>query len=450
VFRGSFTLDAAEAVADTDLDQVAALLDHSLLKPLAEDRFFLLETLREYARERLDEAAETGEYLRRHTHYYLDLLEKAHAKRLRDSAHESELLSWYAGEEDNLRAMLDHLAEAAPAEAARVTGLLHYYWICRGAYGEERGRLRGLLAKSDLPDRSRAELLASLAEIEERLGHHSAAENAAREALQLAEPGAEARWVALANLAWSALGHNELDEAVGLGRRCAEEAAASPTLSETSRIWALGNYASILSEAGRFDEARTVYRRFIEQARNDGQLLLASIGEVDLAGVDLYEHNYEAARTGFASLREQFRHGGNYTFNIAVLRGVGLAALGTGQLQEARNAFSEMLDLALEANESLSPDLAAAASGIALAAEHANLNRAAHLRGALVHLTKNAHLSEAYSRKPSELESLFEQRVAESFGHEAWEQERAAGLTLTVDEVIQLARSLAATTPQTA
>src|SRR5215218_10427613 len=60
VFRGSFTLDDAEAITGADLDQFAALLDHSLLKALGDERFFLLETLREYAGERLDEAGETA------------------------------------------------------------------------------------------------------------------------------------------------------------------------------------------------------------------------------------------------------------------------------------------------------------------------------------------------------------------------------------------------------
>ena len=62
VFRGSFTLDAAEAVTGADLDQVAGLLDQNLLKPFRDDRFFLLETIREYARERLDREGETDEY----------------------------------------------------------------------------------------------------------------------------------------------------------------------------------------------------------------------------------------------------------------------------------------------------------------------------------------------------------------------------------------------------
>jgi hypothetical protein len=46
VFRGSFTLDAAEAIAGAELDQLAALLDQSLLKPLGDDRFYLVEQVR--------------------------------------------------------------------------------------------------------------------------------------------------------------------------------------------------------------------------------------------------------------------------------------------------------------------------------------------------------------------------------------------------------------------
>ena len=82
VFRGSFTLDAAEAITGADLDQLAALLDHSLLKALGDERFFLLETLREYARERLDEAGETAEYALRHARWYLDRLQANYPDRL--------------------------------------------------------------------------------------------------------------------------------------------------------------------------------------------------------------------------------------------------------------------------------------------------------------------------------------------------------------------------------
>ena len=55
VFAGSFPLAAAEEVCEVDLDALAALVDSSLLKPIGDDRFLMLETIREYAREQLDE-----------------------------------------------------------------------------------------------------------------------------------------------------------------------------------------------------------------------------------------------------------------------------------------------------------------------------------------------------------------------------------------------------------
>ena len=140
VFRGSFTLDAAEAVAGADLDQVAGLLDQSLLKPLGEERIFLLETIREYARERLDQAAETREYSLRQARYYLARLE--HDEPELWGARRSELIEWSKAEEDNLRAMLDRLASEEVAEAAHAAALLHRYWLAHGAYAEGRERMR--------------------------------------------------------------------------------------------------------------------------------------------------------------------------------------------------------------------------------------------------------------------------------------------------------------------
>ncbi len=99
------------------LDQLATLVDQSLLKPLADDRFFLLETLRAYARDRLDEAGESGDYALRHAQHYLALLEETEP--LIVGARRGELLAWFTAEEDNLRAVLDRLGDAAPLESAR-------------------------------------------------------------------------------------------------------------------------------------------------------------------------------------------------------------------------------------------------------------------------------------------------------------------------------------------
>ena len=65
VFAGGFTLEAAEAVCDADLDTLASLVDKSLVRH-DEDRFRMLETIREFALERLEESGEREQIRRRH------------------------------------------------------------------------------------------------------------------------------------------------------------------------------------------------------------------------------------------------------------------------------------------------------------------------------------------------------------------------------------------------
>ncbi len=67
VFAGSFPLAASEEVCDADLDGLATLVDLGLLKPIGDDRFLLLETIREFAREQLEEA---DEWRRRHAEFF--------------------------------------------------------------------------------------------------------------------------------------------------------------------------------------------------------------------------------------------------------------------------------------------------------------------------------------------------------------------------------------------
>src|SRR5207249_214657 len=76
VFRGGWTLEAAEQVAGADLDVLAALIDKSLVRR-AEQRFSMLETIREYAAERLADSGDPDEMPRRHTEYFVSLVEEA-------------------------------------------------------------------------------------------------------------------------------------------------------------------------------------------------------------------------------------------------------------------------------------------------------------------------------------------------------------------------------------
>jgi tetratricopeptide (TPR) repeat protein len=438
VFRGSFTLDAAEAITGAELDQLAALLDHSLLKALGDERFFLLETLREYARERLDEAGETADYALRHGRWYLDRLQAIYPDRL--GGRKTELLAWYDAEEDNLRAMLDRLSDAAPIEAARAGYMLHYFWRARGAVAEEHERLRGLLAHDGLPPQSRAALLVRLADVDMHLGRVEAAGATAREALALAEPSTESRCIALAELAFYAIHCGDAEEAVRLGRQAAEEAES---LEDASRIQTIGNLGAVLAGVDRIAEARSQLERFVREARRSGLATFETLGLADLGELSLLEHDYDSARAAYSDALTQLRSRADKYYELETLRGLGLASLGLGHRDEARAAFAEMLELALAATRTHSAYVAGALSGIALAVDTAAADHAARLRGAVTELSSDADVvTNAYSRAEHELERHFEHELERLLGEEAWEREKTAGSTMTLEEAIMLARQL--------
>jgi predicted ATPase/class 3 adenylate cyclase len=436
VFRGSFTLDAAEAITGADLDQLAALLNHSLLKALGDERFFLLETLREYARERLDEAGETAEYALRHALWYLDRLQADYSVGPR----KPDILAWYEAEQDNLRAMLDRLSDAAPIEAARAASLLHFFWMAQRAFAEEHERLRELLARDGLPQQSRAALLVRLSDVEMHVGQVEAAAATAREALALAEPGTEPHWLAVAELAFHAVHRGDTEEAVRLGRQALEEAER---LDDAPRVWAIGHLATILMGVNRTEEARAVYERFVHEARRSGLVGWEIIGLAELGWLDLLEHDYESSRAAYAAALTQLRSRGDKYSELAALKGLGLASLGLGQRGEARAAFAEMLELALAAMRTHSAYVAGALSGVALAADPAAADRAARLRGAVAQLNSDADVvMNAYSRAGDELERHFERELVVVLGEEAWEREKTAGSMMTLEQAIALAHSL--------
>ena len=107
VFRGGCTLESAEAVCSADLDVLASLLDKSLVRRrtgrLNEERFWQLETIREFALERLEESGEADEIRRSHALHMLEVARSAH---LSEDDHPADVSAGLA-ERDNFRAALD-------------------------------------------------------------------------------------------------------------------------------------------------------------------------------------------------------------------------------------------------------------------------------------------------------------------------------------------------------
>lgn len=159
VFAGGCTLDAAEALcnapADPEMDileRMASLVDKSLLRQgegvEGEPRFWMLETIREYARERLVESGEAAAIQRRHADLFLALAEKVEPQ-LRSGEREIGLRQLEA-EHDNLRAALAWSQTADEGEIClRMAGSLSWFWYLGGHWSEGRGWLESALALTE-------------------------------------------------------------------------------------------------------------------------------------------------------------------------------------------------------------------------------------------------------------------------------------------------------------
>jgi predicted ATPase len=151
VFRGGCRLETAEAVAGADVDTLQSLVDKSLLRRTG-DRYWMLETIREFAEERADDDARG-----RHAGYFLELAEDAEPHLRANEANWIELL--YA-ERDNLRAALDWLEQTAQTESVmRLVAVVARLWYLKGLWQEGRRRVEAALAADETPTPARAKVL---------------------------------------------------------------------------------------------------------------------------------------------------------------------------------------------------------------------------------------------------------------------------------------------------
>jgi predicted ATPase len=161
VFRGGCTLESAETVAEADLNVLQSLTEKSLLRHTGE-RFWMLETIREYASERLDRSVEAAELRRRHAEHYLALVEEAYPLLPRSP----KWLDRLDEDHDNLRAALDQFQDDGETQLAmRMGGMLARFWFLRGHLSEAHRRLESVLAADSSPTTDRALALNGAANI---------------------------------------------------------------------------------------------------------------------------------------------------------------------------------------------------------------------------------------------------------------------------------------------
>jgi predicted ATPase len=156
VFAGGCTLEAAEQVARADLDTLEALVHKSLVRHSGE-RFWMLETIREYAIERLETDPDAAALRRRHAEWFLAFAEAAEPR-----LEAADQNVWF----DRLEADYANIREAIRPDdvAARFIAALRFFWVKRGYIAEGRRVCEELLpaVAHDDPARPMALATASL------------------------------------------------------------------------------------------------------------------------------------------------------------------------------------------------------------------------------------------------------------------------------------------------
>jgi predicted ATPase/class 3 adenylate cyclase len=264
VFAGGCTLAAAEEVADADVDLLQSLVEKSLLRHTG-DRFWMLETIREYAWQRLETGPEAATVRRRHAAWVLDWGSHFDVRR----PDQATLLQHLSVELPNVRSALDELSQGdRDCERLQLVTSLAQAMYHLGAARESRDRLVAALeAGQACPAGARARALAHASIQSTLTGEAELGARYAAEAEQLArdvdEPELRADVLYAASVAELGLGNLAQGE-----RLTAEALAAAEALGNPYRIAeARNNRSYVALLAGELPRAREVAEAGLRDAR---------------------------------------------------------------------------------------------------------------------------------------------------------------------------------------
>ena len=367
VFAGGRSLEAIEAVCDAEgdlevdpLDGIESLLEKSLLRQEeaagGESRFVMLETIHEYAREKLGESGEAEEVRRRHAEYFLALAEEAEPEL--KGPRQLEWLGRLEEEHDNLRVALGwYFGAGEMEEELRIAGALVRFWYVRGRLSEGRRWLEEGLAKADgdgVAPPARAKALVGLGQVDAQEGDYEKAARLYERGLAMyrelgdLEGIANSLWL-LGTMVGSRQGDHEramslLEESLGLYRKLGDEHGIASLLNS------LGMVATV---QGDFARAVTMYEDALTLSRESGDAsgVARFLGNLSYAVLLLGDHGRAMvlAEEALATSREER----NTLYTFVALINLGLAAREQGDYERAVSALSEGLALGWEIGDKL-------------------------------------------------------------------------------------------------
>ena len=336
VFRGGCTLETAEAVCEADLDTLASLLDKSLIRRriglLGEERYWMLETIREFAAEQLEASGEPDEVRRRHAERMLAIAQEAHL-----SEDDDEPFEWRVAlaEREDLRAALDWAAEMDVLLGLELASTLEAFW---GPHVPAEGvrRIGDLLARGvDIPPRLRARALRNLAGAAHQERAYDVADPAYKESLRIFTELGDARGAAgiRTRLAYRAMAEGEHERARALHEESQRDASGRFPLIETQNATLIAHLA--VAE-DRFEEAEAA----LDRSRQLGAALAWGWHDAIWHTLRLWialrrGQLDEAEREGRAALSISFQAEYAVPTAIGTVAGLAQVALARGELDRA-------------------------------------------------------------------------------------------------------------------
>jgi predicted ATPase/serine/threonine protein kinase len=356
VFVGGCNLEGAEAVCDTKgdldlglLDGMASIVDKSLAQQVeqaGESRFLMLETIREYALEKLEASGEKALTKRSHAAYCLVLAEEEALEQC--SGEGTEWLERFALEHDNFRAALDWLTETGDADwGLRLGNALFRFWEIREYLAEGRERLGRLLklAGAAAPTKARTRALFAAGVLAGGQGDYASSQTLLSESRDIARQLGDKTGIAVSLNALAVVARDKPDlpaafalfeESLLLWRELGDQKAVARSLS---------NLANIAKLQGSHDLARALYAECISIFRGLG----------DRTGV-AWSLNYQgdvardqgesvAARTLYEQALAIFRELGDRWGIAGTVADLGSLAREQGDYSQAHSLYRESIKI---------------------------------------------------------------------------------------------------------
>jgi predicted ATPase len=345
VFAGGCTLEAAEEICDAEVDTLQSLVEKSLLR-FTDERYWMLETIREFATERLAERDDEEAIRERHFSHVLALCERAYTGRLVSASTWQPTLK---AEHDNIRAALDWARDRRLAAETQLAGAVAPYWMWIGYAPETRERLERALATHGARDWIRARALTHRGELDDEL-------SILDDALDLwrALGDAQGEAVALEAIGWAHDAHGDHLAA----RRAHEKSLAvrqQAGASDVEGLRARAGLCHVLVASGEIESAESTAEELLAVATRHGVSRMQQIALHFLADCPLVGGDYVEAERRYCRALAFARDSGLVWRCVDEVVGVAMSASGQGDfalaVELASAAHVERENLALGADD---------------------------------------------------------------------------------------------------